>query len=191
MKPDTHSGYASKGVNFPRMGARRDMHQKLSTFQGLIRIEKCQLSKKLDTHYTHYASKSVNFPREISTKPVFAELVYQKKTAVTLQASHRWEEDERGKGDAHHRIDTLGIRHGTALSFHEPGRCCRERASRRFGTGNLRRYRAPSRPITRSSPSFHIPLWDFITPAQSTHPDRPTGNTTTVPEMRAGANDPV
>jgi hypothetical protein len=117
MKSDTGSGYASKGVNFLRMGARPDTHQKLSTFQGLICIEKCQLSKKMDTHYTHYASKSVNFPREISTKSVFAELVYQKKTAVTLRASHRWEEDGSGKDDTHHPLASTHWGSGTAPPY--------------------------------------------------------------------------
>jgi hypothetical protein len=117
MKPDTGSVYASKDVNFLRMGARSDTHQKLSTFQGLTCIEKCQLSKKMDTHRTHYPSKSVNFPREISTKSVFAELVYQKKTAVTLQASHRWEEDGSGKDDTYHPLAAMHWGLGTVPPF--------------------------------------------------------------------------
>jgi hypothetical protein len=117
MKPDIGSGYASKSVNFPRMGAHQITHQNLSTFRGLIRIEKCQLSKKMDTHYTHYASKSVNFPRETSIKSVFAEVVYQKKTAVTLEAPHGCKEDGSGKSGTHHLLVATYWRSGTAPSF--------------------------------------------------------------------------
>jgi hypothetical protein len=104
MKPDTASGYASKGVDFPKMGAHKNTHQNLSTFQGLIHIEKCQLSKKMDTHYTNYASKSVNLSRKKSIKSRFTELVYRKKGAVTLQASHRVKEERSGKGDTYHLL---------------------------------------------------------------------------------------
>jgi hypothetical protein len=186
MKPDTLSGYASKSVNFPRIGACRDTHQKMSIFQGSIPIENCQLSKNIDTHYTHYASKSVNFSRKTSTKSIYAKLVYQKKNAVTLQASHRGKEDGSGKGDtpSSPRSDAVKIRHAIALLLRKRGRCCRGRASCRFGSGNLHRDRAPPRPITTSSPGVHIPLWDLITPTATTTRTR-TGNTSTVPEMRA------
>ena len=190
MKPDTVSEYASKSVNFPRMSARRDTHQKLSIFQGSIPIENCQHSKKVDTHYTHYASKSVNFSRKASTKSISAKLVYQKQTAVTLQASHRGKEDGSGKGDTHHLLAAMQWGSGTTSPYH----CASEdvavedelhAASVVETCIAIEPLRVRLQEVHPTSTSRHGTSSPLHT---NDNPDTPTGNTTTVPEMRAAAN---
>jgi hypothetical protein len=185
MKPDTGSGYASKSVNFTRIEACQNTHQNLSTFQGLIRIEKCHLSRKINTHYTHYTSKSVNFPREISTKPVFAELVYQKRPLSPCRLP----------------IDGKKMKAGRVTPII---------ASTHWGSGTAPPYASTNQDVVvenephaalvpetsvaieplRARLRVHLAStsrFGTSSPAQSTHPD--TRNTTTVPEMPAGAND--
>jgi hypothetical protein len=188
MKPDTVSEYASKSVNFSRMSARRDTHQKLSIFQGLIPIENCQHSKKMDTHYTHYASKSVNFSRKASTKSISAKLVYQKKTAVTLQASHRGKEDRSGKGDTHHLLGEMQWGSSTTSPYHcasddvavEDELHAASVVETCIAIEPLRAEKFTRLPHPAVGPHY---------PRTATTTRTRADNTTTVPEMRAGATD--